>query len=182
MDIRKRLREELIKPKRKYSYGCVMANVVVKEDVWKGFQDKVDDEDIYHGPEGDAFGREWDPHTTILYGIHEDVSDEDVEALIDKVKDIKAEIERVSIFENKEFDVLKFDVKSKDLHRLNKMFKELPHTTEYPNYHPHMTIAYLKNGAGKKYLEVFKDFETFESDINKLIYSKPDGKKKNYSI
>jgi len=49
---------------------------------------------------------------------------------------------------------------------------EYPHTTDYPDYHPHMTIAYVKKGMGKKYAEDLKDFSITP---DKFVYSKIDG-------
>jgi hypothetical protein len=48
-------------------------------------------------------------------------------------------------FENELYDVLKFDVKrEKSLFDCNKDLMKFPHTTDYPDYHPHLTISYLK--------------------------------------
>jgi hypothetical protein len=58
------------------------------------------------------------------------------------------------------YDVLKFDVRYPTksgafLHKINSKLQELPHTNGFPDYHPHSTIAYLKSGSGKKYIEKF---------------------------
>lgn len=48
--------------------------------------------------------------------------------------------------------MLKVDVNSPDLHRLNKLVTSLSPTEDsHPVYTPHLTIAYLKPGRGKKY-------------------------------
>lgn len=180
-NIRKALKEATEKTK-KYDYGCVMVDLNVNKDTWKDFQDMVEDDDIYHEEGSDGYGREMDPHVTILYGIHADVSDEDIKGLISKSKKPEIELKDVSSFENEGFDVLKFDIHSDDLVKLNKKFKELPHTSTYPDYHPHATICYLKPGLAKKYIKKFKEVDALETKTSKFMYSKPDGTKKNYPI
>lgn len=184
MNLKKKLREAILeKTKRKYDYGCVMVNLNLDTKQWNKIQEMVDEDDIYFGENGDGgFGRELDPHVTVLYGIHDDVPDEDIEKLIKKIDKPDAKLTKVSAFKNKLFEVLKFDVESKDLHGLNKMFKKLPYTTEYPEYHPHATICYLKIGTVDKYVKMMDDLEPLETTTDKVIYSKPDGSKKNYDL
>ena len=52
-----------------------------------------------------------------------------------------------------ESDVLKVDVDSPDLHKLNKLVGDaVEHTgNTFPEYKPHVTVGYLKPGEGKKY-------------------------------
>jgi 2'-5' RNA ligase len=185
MDIKSKLREALLKkPKRQYDYGCVMVGLELDTKTWEKIQDMIDEEDIYHGEKGEegGYARELDPHVTILFGVHSDVPDKDVEDLIDEIKKPKLKLQKISSFNNELFDVLKFDVESEDLHKLNAKFKELPHTTSYPNYHPHATICYLKKGSIDKYLDKMKDIEPITVEPNEILYSKPDGTKKKYGI
>lgn len=185
MDLKKKLREALLKkPKRQYEYGCVMVGLDLDSKEWNAVQEMIEDDDIYNG-EGEtegSFGRELDPHVTILFGVHKEVPDEDVESMIDDIEKPELTLQKVSTFENKLFDVLKFDVESEDLHELNKKFKTLPHTTDYPDYHPHATICYLKKGKADKYKKKMKGVEPIVVTPDKILYSKPDGTKKNYDI
>lgn len=189
MNLKQILREKLEakeketnKPSRKNPYGCVMLYLDVNEKEWKALQSKIDEDDIYKGPDGEGFAREYDPHVTILYGIHADVPDSDVEDLIDGITEPDIEMKKISSFTNKEFDVLKFDVKSKDLVKQNKDFKALPHTNDFPDYHPHVTIAYLKKDKVEKYVTELKDIEPIEVKVEKIVYSKPDDSKKNFKV
>ncbi len=182
MNIKQKLREALKKQKREYDYGCVMATLDLDKKKWSAVQDMVEDNDLYLGEEGESHGRELDPHVTILYGIHSDVADADVEALIDEIEKIDMTLYKVSIFENDEFDVLKYDVKSPDLSKLNTKFKTLPHTSTYPDYHAHATIAYLKKSKGKEYIEKMKDIEPIELISDEILYSKANKEKKKYKI
>ena len=187
MNIKKKLREALqnkAKPKREYEYGCVMVGLELDEKEWDKIQDMIDDEDIYHGEEDNkgGFARELDPHVTILFGVHKDVPDEEVESIIDGVSKPKLKLQKISTFENELFDVLKFDVESDDLHKLNEKFKKLPHTSSFPNYHPHATICYLKKGLAPKYVKKMADIDPMEVVPEKILYSKPDGTKKEYDL
>lgn len=187
MNIKQKLREALKKkPKRVYEYGCVMVGLDLDSNEWNKVQDMIDEDDLYLGDKeagtDGGFGRELDPHVTVLFGVHADVPDEDVENLIDKCNKPELELQKISVFENELFDVLKFDVKSPDLHKLNKLFTTLPHTNSYPDYHPHATICYLKKGMADKYKKMMKDIDPIIVTPQEILYSKPDGTKKSYKI
>lgn len=184
MNIKKTVREALLKKRnRKYDYGCVMIGLDTSTEKWNEIQNMVDEDDIYFGDgENGGYGRELNPHVTILFGIHEDVKDKTVEILIDEIKRPELKLKKISAFEEKLFDVLKFDIESSDFHALNKKFKELPHTTEFPNYHPHATICYLKKGTAKKYVKNLSNVEPIEVVSSEVIYSKVDGTEKKYKI
>lgn len=185
MDLKKKLREALLKkPKREYDYGCVMVGLDLDTSEWNKIQDMIEDEDIYHGEKDEegGFARELDPHVTILFGVHSDVPDKDVEDIIDGIKKPEMKLQKISTFENELFDVLKFDVESEDLHKLNEKFKKLPHTSSFPNYHPHATICYLKKGTSEKYKKLMSDVEPIHVTPEEILYSKPDGTKKKYKI
>jgi len=185
MNLKNKVREALLKkPKRQYDYGCVMVYLDLDTNKWDAIQNMIDVEDIYTGEKDNegGFGREWDPHATILFGIHKDVPDEDVEKLVNGINKPEIELQKISTFENELFDVLKYDIESDDLHKLNEKFKTLSHTTDFPNYHPHATICYLKKGMADKYKKKMKDIEAIMVKPDKIVYSKPDGSRKDYSI
>ena len=56
-----------------------------------------------------------------------------------------------------------------------------PYTSNFPDYHPHMTIGYLKPGTGKKYTEKLKNQE-YELTPIYAVYSKPNGEKEKLKI
>lgn len=168
-----------------YEYGCVMLYLSVDPDFWNNLQGYINDKDVFHGTEDDpGYGREDEPHVTILYGIHSDVSDDDVEKLISTITKPRLSITKIGIFENGDrgFDVVKFEINSEDLNGLNKMFKQLPHTNNYPTYNPHITIAYVKSGYGQSYVDSIKCGDTSGIKSGDIVYSKPDGSKKFYKI
>jgi 2'-5' RNA ligase len=184
MNIKKRLKELLVEGEKKYSYNCVMLYLKANKVQWKVLQKEIDDEDVYTEPKDSTYGRidSDDIHCTILFGIHSDVPDKDVEDIIDTIKQPKIEIKNISSFENSDlYDVLKFDVKSSDLTKFNKEFAKLPHTNEF-DYHPHITICYVKKDKASKYIKKLKDKFDLNVVVDKIVYSKSDGTQKDYKI
>ncbi len=180
--VRKALLTEAEKKDHKREYGCLMVFLDVGKKDWKELQDLIDEDDLYTEEGDSSYGREMDPHVTILYGLHDDIKDEDIEKDIKAIKEPKIAFKSISSFNNDKFDVLKFDVKSEDLNKLNKKFSEYPNTNKFPDYHPHVTIAYLKAGKADEYIKKCKSLVDMEMEPSKLVYSKPDDTKKNYNF
>jgi hypothetical protein len=157
---------------KKYEYGCVMIDFDISN--WNQLLDSIDKDDIYE-ISGKNYGLQERPHLTLLYGLHKEVSDEDILNCFKgfKIDDFKIKIKGVSIFENKEFDVVKLGVEnSETLTEINRRLSELPNSNEYPDYKPHLTLAYLKKGRGKKYEN--PDYNYQIKNIKKIVYSRPD--------
>lgn len=136
--------------KNKIEYGCLMLYLDVP--IWSKLISIIKSEDLHEK------GLEKEPHVTILYGFHNEVNSNDVFKLYKEnfsLKPIKIKITGISVFNNNEFDVVKFDVNSKELHDINRLMRNLPNTQTFPDYHPHITIAYVKKGTGSKYIKNF---------------------------
>lgn len=165
----------------KKEYGCLMLDLNIKG--WNKITDKIDKEDIYDVP---GYGIEDKPHITALFGfVHDKVSPEEVEKITKKLLQNKSKLtiklNNISIFENKDYDVLKLDVDSPDLHELNAALREtFPYKNDYPDYHPHMTIAYVKPGTGGKYIKDLKKHSIFES--GSFTYSYPPNEKLKFEL
>jgi 2'-5' RNA ligase len=159
---------------KKYEYGCSMIFFDMPE-MYK-IQDSIDPNDLHEN------GFEDEPHITLLYGLHsEEIEDSKVmDASSLPIQKIK--LTKISAFENDDFDVLKFDVDCPEIHEINKELTKLPHTTNFPDYHPHSTIAYLKPGMAKKYIDKLKNVSAIEVNPSKIVYSKPDGERITKSI
>ncbi len=180
--VRKALLTEAEKKDHKHEYGCLMVFLDVNKESWKELQDMIDEDDLYTEEGDTSYGREDEPHVTILYGLHDDIKDEEIEEDINDIKEPKIAFKSISSFDNPKYDVLKFDVDSKDLTKLNKVFKEYPFTSNFPDYHPHCTIAYLKPGKAAKYIKKAKDLVGMDMEPSKIVYSKADGSKKDYKM
>jgi 2'-5' RNA ligase len=121
-----------------------------------------------------ADGREDKAHVTVKYGLHTENAKEVADVLKGEPP-IKATIGKVSIFPAKEgadYDVVKMDVDSPDLHRLNaKIAKNLDVTDTHPEYKPHITLAYVKPGEGAKYDGKANELTGQEVTLNNVEFS-----------
>jgi 2'-5' RNA ligase len=122
-------------------------------------------------------GREDEPHVTVKFGLHDDDPKPLKSLLAQQEGPVVFALGKTSLFENDEFDVVKVEVISHDLHHLNDLISEnCKHTDTHPGYKPHVTIAYVKPGTGKKYVN--KDFalkgEVVET--NEILLSTKDRK------
>jgi len=135
------------------------------------------------------YGLEEEAHVTVLYGFNPSVKKEDIKPVMeDKCifhKDIK--FTGISLFENDEFDVIKLDVKSEKLHRFNKFFTDnFPYETNFPDYTPHLTIAYVKSGLGKYYVTGHSGKDLMEDVVNSIkdcpLYYKFQNSEKNETL
>lgn len=130
-------------------------------------------------------GRESEAHVTVKYGLHT-ADARKVKNVLAGEPPIKLTLGKVSIFPAKEtdtqrggdqYDVVKVDVDSADLRRLNKKVSDaLQVTDSHPTYQPHATIAYVKPGLGAKY-DGNSALEGQMVTISSVTFSSKDGNK-----
>lgn len=157
----------------KIEYGALMLTLNIPK--WDVITSKIDKNDIYEV--NGEFGIETYPHVTLLYGFTDDVNANEVFELYKDhfdLNEIKINVDKISIFETNDFDVVKFDVESSILNKINGVMKDLPNNETYPDYHPHITIAYVKKGEGKKYIKDFN--KKYDLTGNELVFSTKDEK------
>lgn len=161
--------------KNPYKYGCMM--IYYDAPGWEKVLEMIDTNDLYEEEDNNQFGLEYEPHVTVLYGLHSDeLDDDEVFSHLIERNPPEMKMVNISLFNNDKYDVVKFDVESDSLHDMNKVLRDnFPYTNDYPDYHPHSTIAYVKPGMGKKYVKTLS--KPFVLQPNKLVYSKPDGSK-----
>ena len=154
-------------PERKFS----STQVNLPDEVANGVRElaaRIPDSDLADD------GRETEPHITVKYGLHGNDA-EAVRSLLADEPPVRVKLGKVSLFENDDADVVKIEVDSPDLHRLNKKIADaLPVTDTHPDYKPHVTIAYVKPGMGKKYVESLNGLQGKEITLNALTFSGKD--------
>lgn len=129
-----------------YSSTHIVLPKYLADEIMSWCSRNIVGEDLYLGPDG-SFGRENNPHVTVLCGLHTS-SPLDVAPLIAGFPKVIIQLGLVSIFTTNElYDVLKIDVVSESLKYLNKRLKRLGHTCFFPSYKPHATIAYVKKNS-----------------------------------
>lgn len=170
----------ILQENHKKEYGALMLQI--DYDGWDDFLKDIPKEDLY--TEEPGFGYENWPHVTVLFGFHEDADIDKIKKLIKEncKESIEVTLKKISFFDNKDkgYDVVKFDVECDKLHELNKIMSDnFDYTNDYPEYHPHATIAYVLPGKGKEFSEKSKQIKV---KCNRFCYSPPDKKKVYFTI
>ncbi len=122
--------------------------------------------------------REENPHITVKYGLHSEKPGE-VQKLLGDVKPFEVTLGKTSIFpasEGNDYDVVKIDVNSPELHQVNKLISDNVKVTDtHPTYQPHITLAYVKAGKGKDYVGN-ATLEGTKIAFSEVAFSDKDGK------
>lgn len=160
-----------------HKYSCVMAPLYGEaRDRLIALGAMVADEDLADD------GREGDPHVTVRFGLH--TGDRgDVARIVEGTGDLFMRLGAVTLFEaeGRDYDVLKVDVESPDLHRMHWRLGALPHTDTHPEYHPHATIAYVKAGKGRAYMDRMAVLDV-SAAASEVVFSDQDGQKSTISL
>lgn len=164
-----------------HDYHCLMLPLnddFVRTNM-KFLQKNIKLQDIYNDKTNN-FGLESNYHITILYGLKNEKDYAAIKKYFNEQPEIKVLIGDLSLFENqdKPYDVLKFNIISKDLVRHNTYIKEnFDCNITFSNYQPHLTVAYLKKGQGKKYLNFDSDLTDEVFTESEIVFSFADGRK-----
>lgn len=171
----------LDKKEKSYDYSSVQIPIEEKlaYKILSWGDEHIKESDLYEDINDPSFGREEHPHITILYGIHTD-NFKDVQKVLKSIKPFEIQLDNISLFNNKEFDVIKIDViKNPKLSMLNlKLKNDLECTETYPEFKPHITIAYTKKKFGDKFIGN-STFKGTTIKVKELVFSsKKNGKYK----
>ncbi len=116
-------------------------------------------------------------HITVKYGLHTN-DPETVRVIVSNFGWVIVKLGLISVFNtDSNYDVLKIDVESEPLKDLNRLISNnLEVTDTFPDYRPHVTLAYLKKGYADKFVgsDVFNRF-TFMS-FNMLFSDRDQNK------
>lgn len=128
--------------------GCLMAMIPknISEKLVEFGKKIVPDSSLYF--EGDEYGRVTDSsHITIRYGFTRDLNELEIRRILQGYKPFTINIVGVDKFESDpKFDVVKFKVESSILKELFQISGIYPNESKFLEYHPHITICYIKKG------------------------------------
>lgn len=161
-----------------YDYSSTQVNLPrpLASQVIEWGRKHIPDADLYTESTDTSLGREDEPHVTVLYGFYE-TNARKVKLVLEHEKPFDVTLGKVSIFQNDLFDVIKIDVFCPRLHKLNELLKDhFEHKNVFPVYCPHVTIAYVKKGRGKK-LEGDQHFDGEEFNAKQILFSNKNGHK-----
>ena len=131
--------------KRKYSSTQVNLPAALADKIL-AIGNKIPDADLGED------GREDRPHVTVKYGLHTN-DPLDVERLLTNATPIELTLGPLAVFQHDDYDVLFATVYSPYMRELNALISSrLQVTDTHSFYSPHATIAYLRPGLGKRYV------------------------------
>lgn len=139
------------------------------------FAKSIPDDEVYHKNDESGkedYGIETEPHVTALYGLTKH-DPEPIKAALEGHGPVSFTLGKMSVFDNPDYDVLKVSVSGADIHAVNKKLKALPNENTFPDYQPHLTLAYLKKGEGAKYVGDSR-FEGKKLAFDSLTFSPPN--------
>ena len=135
------------------------------------FAKKIPDEMVMHKKEDgkEDYGLELHPHITIKYGIKTD-DEEKIQSILDGQKGGTVHLGKIESFSHDDCDVLKIPVTGRSLHRLHKILTDaLKIEDKWPEYNPHITLAYLKKDKAKPYLGS-TEFRGLTFDFDEIVF------------
>jgi len=157
---------------KKYDYSSIQFDLFdpIKEMIISEGK-KIPENSLYI--DENNYGRDSHPHCTILYGIHTKKVKE-VRQLMSLIKPFTIVLRDISFFKLDNYDVLKINVESNKLMKINNYLKDsLNHTSTFPIYKPHVTIAYVrKDFVPSMNLSLFNGIST---RITQITFCSKDG-------
>lgn len=143
---------------------------------------RVSDDILYIEKNDSSYGKENEPHITVLYGIKNNSDYFKIQQMLKSFGPIKIKIGEISKFEADDYDVIKMSIESKKLHILHNLLKnKIDNDFSYPDYNPHMTLAYVRKGSCDGLLGPC-EWTGYEYEFNNMQFSHKDGYKLHISF
>ena len=154
-------------------------NIAAELKAWT--KENVDVDDIYVSEE--TPGLEDEIHVTVKFGLHTE-DPEVVRKVVEGFGSFDITLGKVSRFANpdKPFDVVKVEVQGDDLHELNSLISDkLENTDSFPEYKPHITLAYVKKGTNRELSggDILSDKKI---RVNEITFSAKNGEKTKITL
>jgi len=165
---------------QEHKYSTVMANLSrpISNRIADWGQYYIPDMELYWKPDDSSFGRQYQIHVTVKYGLHTN-NPLDILRLAQskRVTPFLVHLGKVNIFdESSNYDVVTIECSGEGLIALNDLVSSsFINSDTHPEYHPHATVAYVKKGMGRAHIGS-SEFEGLEARIDRLTFSAKDGR------
>lgn len=166
----------MITENRHSEYGCLMAMVEPTRGphIIKFGRTVIPQQILYTDPNDPSYGYDDEPHCTVKYGFTPDLTRPQLASVLQGIKPFFITLKGLTQFQNEMYDVVKFDVEKNDiLTELRNRCDCHKNEDKYPDYKPHMTVAYVKKGM----FPHIKEGMNLKVPITRFKYSGQDGKK-----
>ena len=155
----------------------VLQHKIPENTVYRELPQVKDDwGNLIDNPE-EEYGYENQAHVTILYGMQDENDFFAIKRILMNTEPPELVIGKISSFRNPDskFDVMKLDVHSPGLAKLHYLFADrFEHTNKFPEYKPHITLAYVKRNSNKE-IEGKCDWTGTAYQVNTILFSHTDG-------
>lgn len=190
-----RIVDELLEDAGPHKYSCVMINLPEElgEQIMAWGRLQIKDEDVFVDEKG-GMGREDEPHVTVLYGLLDEKPSDVLLQVFEHTAPFDIKLGPCSLFKKPEYDVIKMEVISPFLHALNSNVRSVvAYENDYPDYKPHVTIAYVKPGTADRLEGASPWDDPVQMGVTKLgqegqftaravIFSSSNGQKTEYDL
>lgn len=149
-------------------YGFLMLDFTTPEII-RRLQGKIKENELYleDDPEHNwSYGIEGDTHVTLAPCLDNDADLDRLKALLAPIDSYNVMLGDISMFECGDYDVLKCKAVCDELYETyDRISSEFEIHSEYKEYNPHVTVAYMKKGCAGKYLEPFLAEQVFLTPV-----------------
>ena len=159
--------------------GCLMAMIPKEssDSILKFSKQLINNNDLY--VENGEYGRETESHVTIRYGFLKDLNELEVRQLLKGQKPFVVELTGLDKFvSSPQYDVAMFKVNSPVLKKLNELSGIYLNENDYPEYNPHLILAYVQKGKFSHIKEGLK----LKVSIREICYSPIQGGKSYFRL
>lgn len=165
------------KQTHKTEFGCLYAPVNGSHKAWilDWCRDVITCDMLFNDTTC-SYGRETEPHCTILFGMKASPLKK-IFQITKSLAPFWITLGPLHLFQNSIFDVIVAPVTSKEIITTHDCIKELTLNEEKYPYFPHLTIAYTKKNSAKS-LVGRTDFMDTKILVDQFIYSHPKTGKK----
>lgn len=143
------LSNQFSKPGSNYDSSSVIINLPpeLAQSIVNWSRYRINSANEYVNAAENIYGIQWGPHVTCFYGLHT-ANPLDVMNVIEQgsIGPFEMTLGPISLFSKPEYDVVKIEIESPGLRMLHTAIGSLPNSNEYPDFKPHLTLAYVKPG------------------------------------